>query len=63
MDLLTSSPLFLIITCLSTYLVSFAYKKTKFVLKHKVFYIFTMLGQYFFQIFYKFCKIILNRWL
>nr|CAH0113162.1 unnamed protein product [Daphnia galeata] len=36
MDLLTSSPLFLIITCLSTYLVSFAYKKTKFVLKHKV---------------------------
>nr|CAG4647512.1 EOG090X0GZE [Megafenestra aurita] len=36
MDLLTSSPLFLIITLLSTYLVSFAYKKTKFVLKHKV---------------------------
>nr|CAG4642151.1 EOG090X0GZE [Eurycercus lamellatus] len=36
MDLLTSSPLFLIVTCLSTYLVSFAYKNTKFILKHKV---------------------------
>ena len=36
MDLLTSSPIFLIMTALSTYLVSFAYKNTKFVLKHKV---------------------------
>lgn len=36
MDLLTSSPLFIAITLLSTYLVSFAYKNTKFILKHKV---------------------------
>merc|ERR1712071_665421 len=36
MDPLSSSPFFLIITILSTYLVSFAYKNTKFVLKHKV---------------------------
>nr|CAG4645216.1 EOG090X0GZE [Leptodora kindtii] len=36
MDLLTSSPLFLIVTILSTYLMAFAYKNTKFILKHKV---------------------------
>lgn len=36
MDLLTSSPLFVIMTLVSTYLVSFAYKNTKFILKHKV---------------------------
>merc|ERR1712135_183825 len=36
MDPLSSSPFFLVITILSTYLVSFAYKNTKFVLKHKV---------------------------
>nr|CAG4648972.1 EOG090X0GZE [Polyphemus pediculus] len=36
MDPLTSSPLFLIVTLLSAYLVSFAYKNTKFILKHKV---------------------------
>jgi len=36
MDPIMSSPIFLIVTILSTYLVSFAYKNTKFVLKHKV---------------------------
>jgi len=36
MDLWTSSPFFVVITLLSTYLVAFAYKNTKFVLKHKV---------------------------
>uniref|UniRef100_A0A6A7FP40 Translocon-associated protein subunit gamma n=1 Tax=Hirondellea gigas TaxID=1518452 RepID=A0A6A7FP40_9CRUS len=36
MDPLSSSPLFVIITGASTYLVAFAYKNTKFVLKHKV---------------------------
>jgi len=36
MDPLTSSPLFVIITLLSTYLVAFAYKNTKYILKHKV---------------------------
>ena len=37
MDPLTSSPLFVIITLLSTYLVAFAYKNTKYILKHKVY--------------------------
>nr|CAG4644412.1 EOG090X0GZE [Lepidurus arcticus] len=36
MDPLSSAPLFLIVTCISTYLVAFAYKNTKFVLKHKI---------------------------
>nr|CAG4638819.1 EOG090X0GZE [Cyclestheria hislopi] len=36
MDPLSSSPIFLVITLLSTYLIAFAYKNTKFVLKHKV---------------------------
>ncbi|MCL4138293.1 UNVERIFIED_CONTAM: hypothetical protein GTU68_033802 [Idotea baltica] len=36
MSLLSSAFLFLIVTGLSTYLVAFAYKNTKFVLKHKV---------------------------
>lgn len=36
MDPLSSSPLFVVITAASTYLVAFAYKNTKFVLKHKV---------------------------
>ena len=36
MDPLSSSPLFAIITAASTYLIAFAYKNTKFVLKHKV---------------------------
>nr|CAG4652278.1 EOG090X0GZE [Triops cancriformis] len=36
MDPFTSAPFFLIMTCVSTYLVAFAYKNSKFVLKHKV---------------------------
>jgi translocon-associated protein subunit gamma len=36
MDLYSSSPLFLIVTILSTYLIALAYKNVKFVLKHKV---------------------------
>ncbi|KAF4532225.1 hypothetical protein B566_EDAN004311 [Ephemera danica] len=35
-DLYSSFFLFIVITCISTYLVAFAYKNTKFVLKHKV---------------------------
>lgn len=36
MDLLSFSPLFAIITAVSAYLIGFAYKNTKFILKHKV---------------------------
>jgi len=36
MDLLQSTPLFLVVTLLSSYLVAMAYKNVKFVLKHKV---------------------------
>lgn len=36
MDLYSTFVLFIAITCASTYLVAFAYKNTKFVLKHKV---------------------------
>ena len=36
MDPISSSLLFLLITAASTHLVAFAYKNTKFVLKHKV---------------------------
>ncbi|XP_059478202.1 translocon-associated protein subunit gamma [Neocloeon triangulifer] len=36
MDLYSTFVLFIIITCASTYLVAFAYKNTKFVLKHKI---------------------------
>jgi len=36
MDILTSSPIFLLITLGSTWLMAFAYKNTKFSLKHKV---------------------------
>jgi len=36
MDILTSSPIFLLITLTSTWLMAFAYKNTKFSLKHKV---------------------------
>jgi translocon-associated protein subunit gamma len=36
MDIITSSPIFLIVTFLSTWLMAFAYRNTKFSLKHKV---------------------------
>jgi len=36
MDPISSSPLFVLVTLVSTWLVAFAYKNTKFVLKHKV---------------------------
>lgn len=36
MDILPSSPLFAVITAASTYLIAFAYKNTKFIMKHKV---------------------------
>ncbi|XP_018018331.1 translocon-associated protein subunit gamma [Hyalella azteca] len=36
MELISSSPLFVIMTAASTYLLAFAYKNSKFVLKHKV---------------------------
>lgn len=35
-DLYSSTILFIVVTLASTYLVAFAYKNTKFVLKHKV---------------------------
>jgi len=36
MELVPSSPLFAIMTAVSTYLVAFAYKNSKFLLKHKI---------------------------
>nr|CAG4641309.1 EOG090X0GZE [Eulimnadia texana] len=36
MDLISSAPIFIAITLLSSYLVAFAYKNTKFTLKHKI---------------------------
>lgn len=36
LELYPSWPVFLVMTCLSTYLIAFAYKNTKFVMKHKV---------------------------
>lgn len=36
MDLLSSAILFVVVTILTTWLVAFAYKNTKFVLKHKI---------------------------
>merc|ERR1719481_687010 len=36
MDLMSASPAILIVTGISTYLISFAYKNSKFVLKHKI---------------------------
>ncbi|KAL7630803.1 UNVERIFIED_CONTAM: hypothetical protein RMT77_018983 [Armadillidium vulgare] len=36
MELLSSAILILIVTGVSTYLLSFAYKNTKFILKHKI---------------------------
>ncbi|KAF2363778.1 Translocon-associated protein subunit gamma [Trinorchestia longiramus] len=36
MELISSSPLFVVVTGASTYLLAFAYKNSKFVLKHKV---------------------------
>jgi len=36
MDLMPSLPVFIIMTLLSTYLIAFAYKNTKFVMKHKI---------------------------
>merc|ERR1712212_909457 len=36
MDLMAASPAILIVTGVSTYLISFAYKNSKFVLKHKI---------------------------
>lgn len=36
MDIITSSPIFLIVTLASTWLMAFAYKHTKFSLKYKV---------------------------
>merc|ERR1712212_1433005 len=36
MDLMSASPAILVVTGISTYLISFAYKNSKFVLKHKI---------------------------
>jgi translocon-associated protein subunit gamma len=36
MDIITSSPIFLVVTLASTWLMAFAYRNTKFSLKHKV---------------------------
>jgi len=36
MDIITASPIFLIVTLIATWLMAFAYKNTKFSLKHKV---------------------------
>merc|ERR1719369_1191099 len=36
MELMPSMPFFVVVSCLATYLIAFAYKNTKFVLKHKV---------------------------
>jgi len=36
MDILSASPIFLIVTLIATWLLAFAYKNTKFSLKHKV---------------------------
>lgn len=36
MDLWDSGILFVVVSCLTTWLVAFAYKNTKFVLKHKI---------------------------
>jgi translocon-associated protein subunit gamma len=36
MDLLDSAILFVLVTIVTTWLVAFAYKNTKFVLKHKI---------------------------
>jgi len=36
MDIITASPIFLVVTLVATWLMAFAYKNTKFSLKHKV---------------------------
>jgi len=36
MDIVTASPIFLVVTLIATWLMAFAYKNTKFSLKHKV---------------------------
>lgn len=36
MDIVTASPIFLLVTLAATWLMTFAYKNTKFALKHKV---------------------------
>ena len=36
MDIISSSPIFLLVTLFATWLMAFAYKNTKFSLKHKV---------------------------